>query len=112
MVLKKRLSFVQWGFAGVVLAAPLTRWVAVTMETQPTTCPSQILFGVACPLCGATRASLHLASGDVMTALQFNAGLVAFALALAVVAAREFSRGDQFWGLRTRYPQWQNVRDD
>ena len=99
MVLKKRLSFVQWGFAGVVLAAPLTRWVAVSMETQPTTCPSQILFGVACPLCGATRASLHLASGDVMTALQFNAGLVAFALALVVVAARGFFREDKVLGV-------------
>ena len=89
MVLKKRLSYVQWGFAGVVLAAPLTRWVAVTMETQPTTCPSQILFGVACPLCGATRAGLHLASGDVVTALQFNAGLVAFSFALGVVSLRQ-----------------------
>lgn len=99
MVLRKRLSFVQWGFAGVVLAAPLTRWVAVTMETQPTTCPSQIMFGVACPFCGATRAGLHLASGNVVTALQFNAGLVAFALALAVVAAREFFRGDPVLGV-------------
>ena len=89
MVLKKRLSFVQWGFAGVVLAAPLTRWVAVTMETQPTTCPSQILFGVACPLCGATRATLHLASGDVMTALQFNTGLVIFSVAVGVVLLQQ-----------------------
>ncbi len=112
MVLANRLTYVQWGFAGIVLASPLTRWLAISLETQPTTCPSQILFGVACPLCGATRAGLHLLSGDIVTAVQFNAGLVAFMATLGVVAAREFSRGDQFWGLRTGYPQWQNVRDD
>jgi hypothetical protein len=99
MVLKKRLSYVQWGFAGMVLATPLTRWVAVTMEAQPTACASQILFGVACPVCGATRAGLHLASGDVVTALQFNAGLVVFIAALGVVAAREFFREDKVLGV-------------
>lgn len=85
MVLKKRLSYLEWGFVGAVLTAPVNRWLAVAMENQPTTCPSQILFGVACPLCGATRASLHLASGDVLTAVEFNAGLVAFSVAVGVV---------------------------
>jgi dipeptide/tripeptide permease len=102
MVLANRLTYVQWGFAGIVLASPLTRWLAISLEAQPTTCPSQILFGVACPLCGATWAGLHLLSGDIVTALQFNAGLVAFALALAVVAAREFFREDAVLGVANR----------
>jgi hypothetical protein len=89
MVLANRLTYVQWGFAGIVLAAPLTRWLATTLETQPTTCPSQILFGVACPLCGATRAGLHLLSGDIVTAVQFNAGLVAFSVAIGVVLLQQ-----------------------
>jgi hypothetical protein len=72
------------------------RWVvcgnwALTPEShaQPATCPSQILFGVACPLCGATRAGLHLLSGDIVTAVQFNAGLVAFSIAMAVVLLQQ-----------------------
>jgi hypothetical protein len=89
MVLANRLTYVKWGFAGIVLASPLTRWFATSLETQPTTCPSQILFGVACPLCGATRAGLHLLSGDIVTAVQFNAGLVAFSIAIGVVLLQQ-----------------------
>jgi hypothetical protein len=89
MVLANRLTYVKWGFAGIVLASPLTRWLAISLETQPTTCPSQILFGVACPLCGATRAGLHLLSGDIVTAVQFNAGLVAFSFAIGVVLLQQ-----------------------
>lgn len=99
MVLANRLSYVQRGFAGIVLATPFTRWMATTLETQPTTCPSQILFGAACPLCGATRAGLHLLSGDIVTAVQFNAGLVAFGLVMAVVLAREIFREDTVLGV-------------
>jgi hypothetical protein len=86
VVLNNRIAVVQWGFAGIVLASPLTRWVATRMESQPSLCPSQILFNVACPLCGGTRASLYLLSGDVVSAVQSNAGAVAFTAAVGAVA--------------------------
>ena len=86
MVLNNRIAVVQWGFAGVVLASPLTRWVATRLENQPSLCPSQILFNVACPLCGGTRAGVYLISGDLMAAVEANAGAVAFMVALGAVA--------------------------
>lgn len=102
MVLASRLRLVQWGFVGVVLAAPLTRWLAVSFEAQPSTCPSQILFGVACPACGATRAGLYLLSGDVVAAVQSNMGLVAFVAAMVVLAVTGQGPWGQFLGVANR----------
>lgn len=99
MVLANRAQRLQWGFAGVVLAAPLTRWIATTMEGQPSLCPSQILFNVACPLCGGTRAGLYLISGDVVAAVESNAGAVAFAAAVGVVLASGVARTGDVLGV-------------
>jgi len=52
-------------------------------------CPSQIFLGVACPMCGGTRAALYLASGDVSSAVQSNAGAVAFAVAVACLFVQQ-----------------------
>jgi hypothetical protein len=35
------------GVAEIVLASPLTRWLVTSLETQRTTCLSQILFAMA-----------------------------------------------------------------
>ena len=99
MVLKNRIAYVQWGFVGIVLATPLTRWVATTMESQPSLCPSQILFNVACPLCGGTRALMYLVSGDVVSAVQSNLGAVAFVAAIAGVVASGAIDTDEILGV-------------
>lgn len=87
MVLARRLRLIKWGFVAMVLTAPLTRSLAVAFESQPSTCPSQILFGMACPACGGTRAGLYLVSGDVVSAVQTNVGLVAFVAAFGALFA-------------------------
>lgn len=94
MVLAARLSQLKWGFVAMVAAAPLTRWLATEMESQPTTCPSQMLFGVACPVCGGTRAGLYLVSGDVVTALERNVGFVVFCALMAVVIVQQQRAGE------------------
>ena len=54
-----------------------------------TTCLVKIVFGVACPGCGMTRAALRLLHGDLMGSLRFHpvALPAAVGLALAVVLA-------------------------
>ncbi|HLU52411.1 MAG TPA: DUF2752 domain-containing protein [Acidimicrobiia bacterium] len=47
----------------------------------PTLCPFALVTGVACPLCGMTRAVVHLAQGDFAEAVAFHP------LVLLVVAA-------------------------
>ncbi len=49
----------------------------------PSTCPSQIIFGVDCPGCGLTRSFIYLANGDWQRAYAKNR--VGWLLALAVV---------------------------
>jgi hypothetical protein len=48
-------------------------------------CPSAILFGVACPLCGLTRGVARLVRGDVGASLGFHP-LAWLVLAVAVAA--------------------------
>ena len=99
MVLAARLSQLKWGFVAVVATAPLTRWLAVEMESQPSSCPSQIAFGVACPACGGTRAGLYLASGDVVTAVERNVGFVMFCAAMAASVGLLWGRQWGMWGV-------------
>lgn len=89
MVLAARTSHVKWAFVALVASAPVNRWLAAWMEDQPSSCPSQILFGVACPMCGGTRAALYLASGDLSSAVQSNVGAVVFALVVAAVLVQQ-----------------------
>jgi hypothetical protein len=49
----------------------------------PSTCPSQVIFGVDCPGCGLTRSFIYLAHGDWSRALLKNR--VGWLVALAVV---------------------------
>ncbi len=75
---------------GVAVASPLASRVADHMATAPSLCPSQILFGVACPSCGGTRAGLHLLAGEPVEALSANPGvsLLAVAVGALVLAGR------------------------
>jgi hypothetical protein len=78
--------------ASAALLAPLVPWLAPLAPP----CPFHALTGLPCPGCGATRAVLALARGDIAGAFGWNplatftllAGFVACALAPAWVALR------------------------
>ena len=61
-------------------------------------CPLRALTGLDCPLCGATRATVALARGDLLAALDHNVLYVA-ALPVAVVLVL-------LWLVSGRRPGW------
>ena len=72
--------------AAAALASPVTEAVAHRLDRSPNLCPFLAVTGVPCPSCGATRAALHLLSGDLPSALAMNAGATLFALAVGLGA--------------------------
>ena len=54
--------------AGAVALAPLAPLLSGLLPP----CPLHTMTGFPCPTCGATRAALHLARGDVLAALAVN----------------------------------------
>lgn len=70
---------------GCALAAGAA-WVAALDPSEEGTflqCPFRLATGLWCPGCGLTRATHHLLTGDVVSALRFNAFVAVF---LAVAA--------------------------
>lgn len=55
-------------------------------------CPTQLLFGVDCPACGALRGTHALLHGDVAGSVDHNILLPLAIVALAVFGARWFVR--------------------
>jgi hypothetical protein len=71
-----------------IAAATLAGGVAVAHalpESGPTICPFALGTGIACPLCGLTRAGLALFRGDVASSLSLHPLLIPV-LAVALVA--------------------------
>lgn len=64
-------------------------------------CPSALIFGVACPLCGLTRGVARLVRGDVASSIAFHpmAWIVVLVAALAWVAW--FGRRAGWWSGRS-----------
>ena len=72
--------------AGVLAVSPIASRLADHFATAPSLCPSQVLFGVACPSCGGTRAGLHLLAGEPFEALAANPGVTLAALSVGAMA--------------------------
>ena len=92
-----------WLFAGVVLASPVTRFVAEQLNHQPSLCPLLRVTGVACPSCGGTRASLFLLSGDPVSAMKANVGVTIFLLVVAGLTAGGLIRPSELLGVAKPY---------
>lgn len=87
-------------FVGAVAALAL-----VVVDPAPdasSTCPSALLFGVACPLCGLTRGTARFVRGDLDGSWFFHpmTGLVLLASATAWVVWLGRSAG--WWSWRSR----------
>jgi hypothetical protein len=88
MVLKGKLTSIELGLAGVVLASPLALRFAQYLEHQPSLCPLQQFAGMACPSCGGTRAVFYLWGADPIQAMKSNFGVTLFVLGtMALIAA-------------------------
>lgn len=65
-----------------------------------TTCLVKIVFGVPCPGCGMTRASLRLLHGDVVGSLRFHPVALPAAVGLAVAVVLALA-------LPAEHPAWE-----
>ncbi|QIZ36437.1 DUF2752 domain-containing protein [Saccharopolyspora sp. ASAGF58] len=74
MLLPAATVLVGCAAAGVVLAADPTSDAGFPLPP----CPVKWLTGLDCPGCGATRMFYSLLHGDVLSALHYNAALIAF----------------------------------
>lgn len=72
--------------AAAALASPVSEAVAQRLDGSPNLCPLLAVTGTPCPSCGATRAALHLLSGDLPAALSMNPGATLFVLAVGLGA--------------------------
>lgn len=63
------------------------------MIDGPTLCPFALVTGLACPLCGMTRAFIHLVRGDFGDAVAYHPlVLLIVALVIAVAIVRTTGR--------------------
>lgn len=61
-------------------------WPVQSVDSGEPTCLLRILTGLPCPGCGMTRAWVHVAHGDVLTAFQYNLfGPLGMAVAAGIV---------------------------
>lgn len=78
--LRYRILVVALPLAAAATAAVLLRLVLPSVNLP--LCPSDAIFHVYCPGCGATRAVAALCRGNILLALRQNAGIVGFILVL------------------------------
>ncbi|WP_338751049.1 DUF2752 domain-containing protein [Janibacter alittae] len=61
-------------------------WPLASVDSGQPTCLLRIFTGLPCPGCGMTRAWVHLAHGDVLTAFEYNLfGPIGMAVAAGIV---------------------------
>lgn len=62
-------------------------WPLSSVDSGAPTCLLRILTGLPCPGCGMTRAWVHVAHGDLLTAFEYNLfGPIGMAVAVGIVA--------------------------
>ena len=68
---------------GLVIARA---WPVQSVDSGDPTCALRLLTGLPCPGCGMTRAWVHMAHGDVLTAFEYNLfGPIGMAMAAGLV---------------------------
>lgn len=88
---------------GLWLHIPVIR----AMVPVPETCMTRRILGISCPGCGLTRSFVHLARGDVFTALTLNPmGPVLFLMCLLQIPYRVV----EYLGLWTTSPLWTHFK--
>lgn len=61
-------------------------WPLASVDSGAPTCLLRIFTGLPCPGCGMTRAWVHVAHGDVLTAFEYNLfGPIGMAVAAGIV---------------------------
>lgn len=69
--------------SGIALIA-LANFVSGTSLERITDCPMHMIFGLYCPLCGATRATGSLLRGDVISSFIYNPAILPAIIAFTV----------------------------
>jgi len=93
-------------FVGLIIARV---WPVPSVDGGDPTCLMRVFTGLPCPGCGMTRAWVHTAHGDVLTAFEYNVfGPIGMAVAAGLVVFVA-------WSLVRRRPperllQWINPR--
>ncbi|HEX6276690.1 MAG TPA: DUF2752 domain-containing protein [Polyangiaceae bacterium] len=95
-----------------LLALGFIAGAAAFVAVGPPMCPTALFFGIPCPGCGLTRATLALLSGDFGAALRFHPLVVVltpvFAYAVGT-ALFDYVRGGPA-GPGSRWLEWFSVR--
>jgi hypothetical protein len=95
-----------------LLAAALVAGGFAFVAWGPPTCPTALFFGIPCPGCGLTRATLALFRGELSAAIHFHplvfvlTPVAAYAAATALV---DYVRGGAA-GPGARWLEWFSVR--
>lgn len=69
-----RLIFTKPQVIAILAYVIVCLWLYIAKEGKTTiiVCPSKLLYGLPCPGCGITRATLMALHGDIIKALAFN----------------------------------------
>ncbi len=68
-------------FVGAIL---LGYWFHRTQGVNLAVCPMRLAFGLRCPMCGGTHATVHLLRGEISSALSTNPLATLFVAGMAI----------------------------
>ena len=81
-----RLIFTKSQVIAIIVYAIVCLWLYIAKEggAAIVVCPSKLFYGLPCPGCGVTRATLMAFNGEIIEALAFNPNCL-FAIAFILV---------------------------